>query len=234
MSQKKINWHEYVGEWASYKEFEDFLNSKYMLSVLAYLSREYKSSVIYPARVDIFKALKLCQPDKMSVMILGKEPYLNGKATGLAYANPKDTIHYSPELYQIWGSIEDNCNNGLRLDFEPSLESWAKQGVLLHNVSLTVSRGITGSHSKMWSKFTQFLMYFISKYFTGTIFVLWGDELRNYKNINGIDLGDKHYLVQHKGLKGNVNIGVDWNSKSFNEINQILYMNNGAEACIKW
>ena len=55
-----------------------------------------------------------------------------------------------------------------------TLESWAKQGVLLLNSSLTVIKGKPGSQIKLWRDFTDFIIQKISLLCKDVIFVAWG------------------------------------------------------------
>ena len=56
------------------------------------------------------------------------------------------------------------------------LSSWAKQGVLLLNSTLTVQKGKANSHQKTsgWQDFTDYVIKTIDQAKKGIIFVLWG------------------------------------------------------------
>ena len=55
------------------------------------------------------------------------------------------------------------------------LSSWAKQGVLLLNSTLTVRSNQPGSHQKMgWEQFTDQAIRALSEQREGLVFMLWG------------------------------------------------------------
>ena len=58
-----------------------------------------------------------------------------------------------------------------------NLEKWAKQGVLLLNSSLTVEKGLPGSHQgKGWEKFTDEVLKIINNKKQNVVFILWGKK----------------------------------------------------------
>ena len=62
----------------------------------------------------------------------------------------------------------------------PSLERWAKQGVLLLNTCLTVRKGLPNSHSKIgWQKFTFKTIQSLNDK-DHVIFMLWGAHAQKY------------------------------------------------------
>ena len=61
-----------------------------------------------------------------------------------------------------------------------NLSSWAKQGVLLLNATLTVRAKQAGSHQKKgWEEFTDAVIQKISTEKEGVIFLLWGRFAQN-------------------------------------------------------
>jgi uracil-DNA glycosylase len=60
-----------------------------------------------------------------------------------------------------------------------SLESWAHQGVLLLNATLTVRQGAAGSHQgKGWEEFTDAVLRILSSQREHLVFILWGAYAR--------------------------------------------------------
>ena len=57
---------------------------------------------------------------------------------------------------------------------DQTLESWAKQNILMLNVGLTVLEKKPRSHIKLWKKFTYYIIHFISNYCKDVVFVVWG------------------------------------------------------------
>lgn len=229
--ERQVDWEKYIKEWSKYDELVDFMSTKYMYSVLKYLSQEYKNYNIYPERKNIFKPFELCKPDKIKVVILGNEPYFTGKANGLAFGNKDSLLSMSPELETIHRAVELDIYEGFYLNFDYTLEKWAKQGVLMLNTALTVKHNTPNSHKKVWDKFTKFLIKFIAMNFPGTIFLLWGEEAQKYEKIGSFDIGITSYVIKNTyPLKENIN----WKCNDFTKVNELIKNQNGEEFCIKW
>ena len=68
---------------------------------------------------------------------------------------------------------------------KPDFESWAKQGVLLLNSSLTVLQGNAGSHMKYWLPFTKHIIDTINTTCNNVVFIVWGAfALKQTENID--------------------------------------------------
>ncbi len=145
--------------------------------------------VICPQIKDIFKAFTLCKLHDLKAVVIGQDPYpdlLDGKprATGIAFANPKGTPqkNYSPSLDVLMESVIDYTLPHGSVIFDPSLENWEKQGVLLLNAALSCTMGRTGSHTLMWRPFMRNLLTSLSNYDTGIVYVLMGAEAQSLES----------------------------------------------------
>ena len=150
-------------------------------------TRKAEGHTILPDTSKTFRALKMCQLKDVRVVILGQDPYHDGSATGLAFANPKNTRRISPSLKNIITAIETDYGSkhsvnvkGL-LDVDITLESWASQGVLLLNTALTVEKGKAGSHTELWKDFTRMFVEMLSRNKSNLVFVLWGKKAQEYE-----------------------------------------------------
>lgn len=169
---------EYFGDWCKVIDTKeaDRIIRKLMTS----------RQVICPQIKDIFKAFTLCKLHDLKVVIIGQDPYpdlLEGKprATGIAFANPKGTPQksYSPSLDVLMESVIDYTLPHGSVIFDPSLENWEKQGVLLLNAALSCTLGRIGSHALMWRPFMRSLLTNLSNYDTGIVYVLMGAEAQS-------------------------------------------------------
>lgn len=229
-----MNWKNHLGEWYKIPEIKDLVSSPYMKKVLLYLNKEYNNKIIYPKKQKVFKAFKLCNPDKLKVVILGQDPYHDGSATGLAFANDINKLRLSPSLEKIQDTVETNVYENLNLGFDTTLESWAEQGVLLLNTSLTVQRDQANSHFKVWKRFTSIILDIISENYPGTIFMLWGKQANTYVKGDQYDLRDNcNVLTSIHPAAASYN-KVFWECDNFNKANNIIREQNGQEFCIKW
>lgn len=215
-------WELNVVEWAN-TPF-NFLKFNYLIEEIDKLSR---IKTIYPSKENIFKAFRLTSPSQLKVVLLGQDVYHDrDRATGLCFANfNEDQRSVSPSLKIIWNCIEREFYNGLCLDFDFSLESWAKQGVLMLNTALSVETGKPGSHIGLWSLFTNDIIQFINKEYPDTIFILWGKYAEKYEPLCNNVL---KYVHPAYALYSNTK----WNCNNFKEANEIL-INQGKEP-IKW
>tara|TARA_Y200000002_G_scaffold257337_1_gene213459 strand:+ start:506 stop:1225 length:720 start_codon:yes stop_codon:yes gene_type:complete len=143
---------------------------------------------IFPAKNEVFNAFKITDPDKLRVVILGQDPYINyGQAMGLAFSVPHG-MKIPPSLRNILkklGKYRKGEKNG-------DLTHWAEQGVLLLNTSLTVTERHSNSHSKLWKPITDQIIKYISNKYSNIVFMLWGGDA--YKKQSLIDK-DKHHVL---------------------------------------
>lgn len=102
----------------------------------------------YPEDKNILRAFSFCTLDETNVVWIGQDPYHDGKATGLSMGVAGKPI--PPTLRILNLALESEYDTGIS---DYSLESWAKQGILLLNAALTVAKGKPGSHSKIWKPF---------------------------------------------------------------------------------
>ena len=73
-----------------------------------------------------------------------------------------------------------------------NLDSWARQGVLLLNATLTVVAGTAGSHQKKgWETFTDAVIKVISEKKEHVVFLLWG----RYAQEKGTVIDESKHLV---------------------------------------
>ncbi len=134
-------------------------------------ARVAAGATVYPAQV--FRALALTPLAQVKVIILGQDPYHGaGQAEGLAFSVPPGQ-RPPPSLRNIFKELQRDL--GLPMPSSGSLESWAAQGVLLLNTSLTVEDGQAGSHAKLgWQTLTDALCVAVAEHAAPKVFMLWG------------------------------------------------------------
>lgn len=135
--------------------------------------REAAGAVIYPPKKSIFAALQATPFDKVSVVIVGQDPYHGpGQAHGLSFSVPKGIVQ-PPSLRNIFKELKGDL--GIATPFSGTLTSWAEQGVLLLNALLTVEENNPASHAgKGWEQFTDAIIAALIKRNQPTVFMLWG------------------------------------------------------------
>lgn len=134
---------------------------------------------VYPPRGLVFAAFDRTPFDRARVVILGQDPYHEpGQAQGLAFYVPPG-IRTPPSLRNIAKELAleypaQSSGSGARPRV-PDLLSWAGQGVLLLNATLTVAAGRAGSHRGLgWEEFTDAAVRELAARRENLVFMLWG------------------------------------------------------------
>jgi uracil-DNA glycosylase len=207
---------------------EEF-SKPYFSELTDFVREAYQTALVYPPAPFIFNALDSCPLSQIRVVILGQDPYHGaGQAHGLSFSVPEGVAH-PPSLINIFKELESDI--GKVYPNSGSLTSWASQGVLLLNATLTVEAGRAGSHqNKGWEQFTDAVIDVISTQCDHIVFLLWG----NYAKQKGkrIDL-DKH-LVLSSGHPSplSANRGLWFGNRHFSQAN--TYLISKGRTLIHW
>lgn len=164
------------GEWMKFIDEDMLLKYRNML-----MQCTLNSVPIEPSPEKVFRCFKRTKAEDLKVVILGQDPYFDGSATGLAFANAADRKVLSPSLKVIKDSVLSLVDSKESPIFDSTLESWAEQGILLLNSALTVRRGEPGSHMKAWKPFIERLLVAISGK-TNACFLLFGKTAWSFKD----------------------------------------------------
>ena len=155
-----------------------------------------KGERVYPIQKDVFRAFEDCPFKEVRVVILGQDPYFNeGQAIGRAFAVSESTKKVPPSLKNIFKEVRRDYPT--RLMPEPTLESWAKQGVFLMNTTLTVAHGRSNSHANIgWKEAVTIPT--LEKLSAGRehlVFMLWGVPAKLFEQF----LDQRRHLVLKAG-----------------------------------
>lgn len=151
-------------------------NKPYFEKLMNFIEDEYSKYTIYPDKNNIYNALKLTPPDKVKVVILGQDPYINkDQANGLSFS-VQPGIAIPPSLRNIFR--EQRKDLGIIQPNSGDLTKWAEQGVLLLNTTLTVRAGLSNSHQgKGWGIFTDSIIKYLGQK-ENIVFMLWGNNAK--------------------------------------------------------
>ena len=151
-------------------------NKPYFEKLMNFIEDEYNNYTIYPDKNNIYNALKLTSPDKVKVVILGQDPYINkDQANGLSFS-VQPGIAIPPSLRNIFR--EQRKDLGIIQPNSGDLTKWAEQGVLLLNTTLTVRAGLSNSHQgKGWGIFTDSIIKYLGQK-ENIVFMLWGNNAK--------------------------------------------------------
>ncbi len=135
---------------------------------------------VFPARENVFSAMRKTSLKAVRVVIIGQDPYFNehpGKgpeAHGLCFSVQKG-MPIPPSLRNILNEVNASVYEGRTVSVESDLSRWAEQGVLLLNASLTVIAGQPNSHANLgWHQLTDDIIETISRIKDNVVFLLWG------------------------------------------------------------
>lgn len=216
---------EYFGRWMR------VIDKRSLEEVLNKLGPEYQRKPICPVQSKVFKAFELCPYDELKVVMLGQNPYpQKGVATGILFGNDKEVTeeNLSPSLK----IVKEACINyevpHNNIIFDHTLESWAKQGILMINSALTVEINKIGSHNLLWRKFIEKLLKNISDINTGIIYVLFGKYAQTFKSC----IGKYNYIIEVEHPEYYIKNNIKMPSIVFKDINNLLNKIYGIP--IKW
>ena len=183
----KVRIHE---SWRSILQPE--FDSPYFKTLTDFVRGEYAHGTVYPPGRLIFHAFDRTPFDKVKVVVLGQDPYHEqGQAQGLAFYVPTG-IRTPPSLVNIAKEISDEFPRPGEPPSVPDLISWADQGVLLLNATLTVAAGRAGSHQgRGWETFTDAVVRELASRREHLVFMLWG----SYAQKKGAFIDRTRHLV---------------------------------------
>lgn len=145
-----------------------------------FVAAERERATVYPQPDEVFGALHLTPFSEVKVVILGQDPYHGpGQAHGLCFS-VRPGVRPPPSLQNIFKEMQSDL--GIPVPSHGCLDSWARQGVLLLNTSLTVRGGKAASHQgKGWEVFTDEVLRTVDTKPERVVFILWGASARKKK-----------------------------------------------------
>jgi uracil-DNA glycosylase len=164
----------------------------YWKELRAFVTDERRQFRVFPPATEEFAALHLTPYEKVSVLILGQDPYHDdGQAHGLCFSVRRG-VAQPPSLVNIFKEL--NADLGCPIPKHGNLEHWAQQGVLLLNAVLTVRAHQPTSHKgRGWETFTDAVIRAVNAKPDRVVFVLWGAYARAKKTL--IDRA-RHVIIE--------------------------------------
>lgn len=151
---------------------------------------EKRDSSYIPLKKDVFNFLWVTKPSQVRVCILAQDPYPQmlpsglPRAMGLAFSvRRNDSIPSS--LQNIYKELK-NSIEGFKEPNHGDLTKWARNGVFLPNMCLTVKQNEAGSHKSLWMDFIVKLLTYINERNPHIIYLLLGkDAQKIQRQIDG-------------------------------------------------
>ncbi len=211
---------EYFGEWMS------VIDKPEAMKIMGWL-RTVNPNTLCPSLPNVFRAFKLCPYKDCRVVMVGMDPYpQRGVATGVLFGNSKDTPEdkLSPSLQVVKESVINYEIPHNVITFDNTLESWAKQGILMINSALTCEANRIGSHVNQWRPFVSKLLKNLSNSNVPAVYVLFGRQAQTLKPYIDERFNDI-IEIEHPSYFARTNKIMP--HRVFTDINDILYRKFG-------
>jgi uracil-DNA glycosylase len=136
-----------------------------------------------PATEDIFHFAKYCGIDDIKVVLIGQHPDVDSKyEQGICFSSLNNKV--SASLRNIYACLEKSKLIKSADDMNTSdLRSWARQGVLMLNLTLTTSNRNSSKHASLWEPITTHIIKTIGAIDRTIVFMLWGESAKRMKSI---------------------------------------------------
>lgn len=201
--------HEYFGNWLS------VIDQKELAKVTLSLNLLYATEPVVPEYSNVFKAFRLCSFEDCRVVFLGQDPYpQKGVATGILFGNHPYTSVLSPSLKVVKDSVM-SLEEG---SFDITMESWARQGILMINSALTCRMNAIGSHFLLWKPFISKFLLSLSAQKKGVVYVLFGNQAQSFEDC--IHSGNTVLSERHPAFYARMNASMP--NRVFIETNNII------------
>lgn len=134
----------------------------------------------------IFNAFKLCKFNDLKCVIIGQDPYpKKGDAVGLSFSAPRDKS-VPQSLKKIYSCLVE-CGEIETTPSHPDLTNWARQGVLLLNLTLTTRIGASQAHASYWKDYANAMIMELSRTAAASgkqlVWMLWGLQAQSVAGI---------------------------------------------------
>ena len=151
---------------------------EYFKELDEFVAEEYATKTIYPKKENIFNAINYMNPQNISVVILGQDPYHEpNQAHGFSFS-VEGNVPHPKSLINIFKELETDM--GIKYPKSGNLIPWAEQGVLMLNTVLTVRKGEANSHKdKGWENITLKIVETVLEQPQPKVFILWGKQAQD-------------------------------------------------------
>lgn len=192
----------------------------YFRELEKFVDAERKAHDVFPPAEDIFNALKYTPYDKVNVVLLGQDPYPTpGHAHGLCFS-VRPGVKAPASLANIFKELQSDVGLPVPKVVCGTLDSWARQGVLLLNTVLTVRSGEPMSHrGKGWEAFTDEVIRQVNEKADPVVFVLWGKPAQTKRKL--VDESRHAVVTAAHPSPLSARTGF-FGSKTFSQVNEAL------------
>lgn len=211
-------------------KLKTFILSSEFENILTTLLNEVNENKRFtPPLKQVFRAFETCNLNNLKVIIIGQDPFPQPYvADGLAFScsnigKPEVSLKF------IFKALEDTVYpDGYTWD--PDLERWANQGVLLLNTALTTTMSKIGVHYDLWKPFIEFLLDYLTINNPGLCYAFFGKKAQAWADY--IPDNNHKLYTSHPASAGYKNLD-KWDCNDiFNKIN--IFVQNQFNTKIIW
>ena len=182
------------------------------------LNEERNGQTVFPPRSEMFTALNVCPLSKTKVVLIGQDPYHDhNQAHGLCFSVRPD-VKVPPSLLNMYKELEKDIK-GFQRPQHGYLMSWAEQGVLMLNATLTVRAHEANSHQKIgWQQFTDKVIDLVNERNKPVVFLLWG----NFAKQKAKRVDRKRHVVIENAHPSPLSASKWFGCKAFSKCNEAI------------
>ena len=154
---------------------------------------------VYPRKELTFKAFELTPLTTVKAVMIGFEPTVD-TASGLFLESTNAPIDgMSPQLQKVANVLDTDYPQGFPAATYSGLTShWAKQGVLMLNLSLTSRAGQLGRHMAHWTFFTDRILQVLLESENNIAFIPFGKTPTEKLYSTNIPFAKNHKIFEFK------------------------------------
>lgn len=207
-----MDWNEYIARQKSKPYFKQLIN---------FIASQEKMNAVYPTPNRVFACFNYFDINETKVVIVGQDPYQTPNyANGLAFAVNND-VPVPKSLANIFLELKNDIGY---IHADKTLVHWAKQGVLLLNIVLTVNAGLSNSHANHgWEIFSSDIVKMLNKKLKNIVFILWGKKAQKISYL----INKKDHLIIASAHPSPLSaFNGFFGSKPFSKTNTYLLMHN--------
>jgi uracil DNA glycosylase len=197
---------------------KETLKSDYIEKLFNYLTVQKAFNTVSPSEKDIFRYFKLTPRENLKAVVIIKEYGID-----INMYPVKDACNYINSSYDVGLEKISECiyreyylDNPSKVLYTKlfDFDDWAKQGILILPLALTISSKGSGEHIKPWRKFVEAVLQDIVKYSPGTIFLLLDEQAKQYSEF----LSQNQHVFSCDSPAIAAKESKDWHCKMFKQI----------------
>jgi uracil-DNA glycosylase len=148
---------------------------------------ENTNGISFPFRSNVFRAFQLTPLHKIKAVFINSEPYAginydgSPLTDGLAFS-VNDSCTIPKDLSSLYTEIARVVPD-FKIPTHGNLMKWALEGILLLNLSLTVTPNKPKSHGEIWNGFISKVLEYLAIHKPKVPYILFGESVKGIANL---------------------------------------------------